>query len=382
MGEKINKVYFYCHPSEVDYQDDVVCLADGLQSLGIKNYGNCNYWHNNCDQKFLVEHDADIQPEDCQVVIVSRRWTKWYDKEFRIHEQPLPDVVLGKNHSFVSVFMDYDDSYESHGMRPEYKCFDVILRAKYNKRCYFPSNCIPWALGLSQRVLDTLPPEPLPFTQRKPSLLLNFGASHPYEHGTRMLFTEPLLNAVSNRFCIDRTKDDLSRAPISPWDKLMWEQTKFRHSRSYYDRLAGSQAVAAFCGEMIPPSPFRPRYLVGGRKAKLKRWLYDTLGKIDPRPPRSIQWDSWRFWEGLAAGCLVFNIDLDYYGVQLPVMPVNGKHYVGLRLDRMQEGVDEVLADPERMAAIAKAGREWAMEHYSPIGLAKQFLEIVETGRV
>jgi len=157
-------------------------------------------------------------------------------------------------------------------------------------------------------------------------VLVNFGASHGFEHGTRTLFTEPFLRAVGDRMTVDATKDDLSIPPEQEYDRLMWEQTQKRHNSSYY----------------------------------------------------SIQWDSWRFWEGLAAGCLVFNIDLDYYGVQLPVMPVNGTHYVGLRLDRMQLGVDEILSNPARMEAIAIAGREWAMEHYSPVAMAKRFLQMVE----
>ena len=62
--------------------------------------------------------------------------------------------------------------------------------------------------------------------------------------------------------------------------------------RAYYERLKAAQAVVAFCGELIPPAPFRPRYLVGGRRAKLNRWFYDSLASLDSRPPRLIQWES------------------------------------------------------------------------------------------
>lgn len=382
MRNEVKKVFLFCRPNAEAYQDDMVVIAQGLRALGIEVHGNCNYWQDDVNGSFLVTSDPNVAPEDCDVVVVSYIWPRWMDSKFQTHETALPNILKRENRKFVSVFIDLEDGYETMGFRDEYNCFDHILRAKYNRRCYHPANHAPWVLGFGERVIRSLPDEPIPFGERKSDLLVNFGASHPYAHGTRTLFTKPLVDAVGNRMNINTTKDDLSLEPNDPWDALIWRQTQFRHAKSYYDRLAGSQAVAAFCGEMIPPSPFRPPYLVGGRKAKLKRWFYDTLGKIDPRPPRSIQWDSWRFWEGLAAGCLVFNIDLDYYGVQLPVMPVNGKHYVGLRLHHMQQSVDEVLADPERMAAIAKAGREWAIEHYSPIGLAKQFLEIVETGRV
>ncbi len=378
MRSEVKKVFLFCRPNAGAYQDDMVVLAQGLRSLGIEVHGNCNYWQDDVNGPFLVKSDPAVKPEDCDVVAISYIWPHWMDSKFQTHEMVLPEVLKGKNRQFISVYLDLDDGYETMSFGEEYQEFDVILRAKYNRRCYHPKNHRPWTLGLSDRIIRTLPDTPIPFSRRKRDLLVNFGASHPYVHGTRTLFTKPLVDVVGERMNINTTKDDLSLEPNDPWDALMWRQTQFRHARSYYDRLADSQAVAAFCGEMIPPSPLRPPYLVGGGKAQLKRYLYDALGKFDPRPPRSIQWDSWRFWEGFAAGCLVFNIDLDYYGVQLPVMPENGKHYVGLRLDRMQQGVDEILADPDRMEFIANAGREWAMKHYSPEAMARRFLQIVD----
>ena len=49
----------------------------------------------------------------------------------------------------------------------------------------------------------------------------------------------------------------------------MWRQTGSRFCRSYYERLKRTQAVACFCGDMIPPMPYRhaDRYLTNGRRA-------------------------------------------------------------------------------------------------------------------
>lgn len=378
---EVKKVYLFCRPNVESYQDDMVVLAEGLKALGVSVYGNCDYWQDDVDAPFLIQADPNVTPEECDVVVVSYIWPRWMDSKFQSHEMDLPQTIHQTNRKFITVYLDLEDGYDSMSLQQPYRLFDHVFRAKYNRRCFHPNNQHPWALGFTQRVVRTLPESPLPFSDRNPDLLVNFGASHPFAHGTRTLFTAPLVKAVADRMAINTSKDDLSLEPGDPWDALMWRQTQFRHARSYYDRLASSQAVAAFCGELIPPAPFRPKYLIGGGKAKLKRSFYEALGKFDRRPPRSIQWDSWRFWEGLAAGCLVFNIDLDYYGVQLPAMPVNGRHYVGLRLDRMQEGVDAILSDPQRMESIANAGRKWVMEHYSPIGLAKKFLEITGSGR-
>jgi len=157
----------------------------------------------------------------------------------------------------------------------------------------------------------------------------------------------------------------------------MWRQTGYRFSRSYYERLKNSQAVACFCGEMIPPMPFRnPEcYLVGGNKAKIRRFFYEMLGKLDPRPARSVQWDSFRFWEALAAGCVAFNIDLERYGVVLPVMPENWKHYIGINLENVEADVRRIMESPALLEDVAAEGRRWAIENYAPKKAAERLID-------
>jgi len=211
-------------------------------------------------------------------------------------------------------------------------------------------------------------------------VLVNFGASHPYVHSARALAGPPFVAAARGAFAINDQRDDLTLAPHDPYDWLMWEQTQHRHSRTYYERLKEAQAIVAFCGELIPPAPFHPRYLVGGRRARISRWCYDRLAKFDSRPPRLIQWDSWRFWEGLAAGCLVFNLDLPHYGVLLPVMPVPFVHYVPVRAGHAAAAFARLAADPGLGERIAAEGRAWAMQHYTPRPLAERFLATLSVG--
>jgi hypothetical protein len=215
-----------------------------------------------------------------------------------------------------------------------------------------------------------------PFADRRRSILINFGASHSYPHGARVRSHEKFDPAISRIFELDSTRDDLSKAPTDPYDRTMWEQTNHRHCRAYYERLKASQAVSAFCGELIPPMPWRnpAGYLVGGNKAKILRFLYSTLGHVDPRPERIVQWDSWRFWEALAAGCACFHMDLDRYGALLPVMPVNGAHYFGVDMERPGDLIDRIAAEPGLVERVAEAGRKWATANYSPAGAARRFL--------
>jgi hypothetical protein len=234
----------------------------------------------------------------------------------------------------------------------------------------------PWVLGFTKRVENATAGAPA-FAERERSILINFGASHPYPHGTRERAQATFEPLIGQLLPIDRTKDDLNTQPTDPYDLVMWEQTGGRFSRSYYERLKRSQAVACFCGELIPPSPFRnpERYLVGGNRAKLRRAFYDFLGKLDPRPERSVQWDSFRFWEAVTAGCATFNLDLDRYGALLPVMPENWKHYIGLNLDDVRPALQRLQDEPELLGRIAAAGATWAFEHYSPRRMAERFLQ-------
>jgi hypothetical protein len=106
----------------------------------------------------------------------------------------------------------------------------------------------------------------------------------------------------------------------------------------------------------------------------MRRLLFEAADRLDPRPRRAVQWDSFRFWEALAAGCAAINIDLDRYGVSLPVMPVNWTHYIGVNFDRPAEAAERIAADPGLLERIAAAGRAWALEHYSPPAMAARML--------
>jgi glycosyltransferase involved in cell wall biosynthesis len=71
---------------------------------------------------------------------------------------------------------------------------------------------------------------------------------------------------------------------------------------------------------------------------------------------------------------LAFNIDLQRYGVDIPVFPENGRHYIGVNFDRPNDAVERLLDEPECLERIGEAGREWALKHYSPRAMAERFL--------
>ncbi len=372
------RIYFYCRDEPSSFQEDVVALAEGFHELGVPFSSNCNYWkQSSADGDYLVKHDPAITPDDCDVVVVSYTWAYWNRMgTFDVLRSPLPAGLFKKGRRYRTVCMDNQDGHRTFSWDEEFRQFDLVLRSHLNRRANHPANFRPWVIGYTDRVVRATVGAP-PFAKRQPCILINFGASHHFDHGTRKMAHkcfEPKIAAVLK---IDRTKDDLSQAPDDPQDALLWQQTGHRYARAYYERLKSSQAVACFTGELMPPMPFRnpQQYLVGGNRARIRRTFFQLLGWFDPRPPRAVQWDSFRFWESLVAGCAAFNLDLDLYGVDLPVLPENWKHYVGVRLDDVDAAIQRIRADPGCLARIAAEGHRWVRENYSPLAMARRFLD-------
>ncbi len=373
----VPRVYFYCRDEEGNLQEDVIALAEGLRELGVPYFANTNYWlRSTTSGDYLLKHDPEIRPDDCDIVVVGYTWPSYMDSvSFRVDRRPLPEGLFKAGRRYRTVYMDSHDGYRTVSWEPEFRQFDLILRAKFNQRAWHPANLKPWVLGLNERILDATAGAPA-FEARRRRLLVNFGASHPYPHGTRELAARRFEAPIAKVIEIDRTKDDLSTPPPDDFDRLMWQQTGRRFSRAYYERLKSSQAVACFCGDLIPAAPFAgaDRYLAGGRRARIRQLLFEIADRVDPRPRRAVQWDSFRFWEGLAAGCATINLDLEHYGVLLPVMPLNWTHYIGVNFDRPREAAERIGDDPGLLKRVAAAGRAWALEHYSPRALAARLL--------
>lgn len=377
------RIYFFCSNEPGNLQEDVIALAEGLVELGIPFYSNCDYWlQSTAPNDYLFRHDPEVTHEDCDVVVVSYTWPYWVRmKSFDLIQKPLPTGLFRRERKYATVYMDNFDGHRTISWEPEYRQFDLILRSKLNHCIWRPENMRPWAYGLTNRIIQATAGAP-DFATRRRRLLVNFGASHPYRYGARELARARFEPRIERLLPIDRTTDNLSVEPLDAYEALMWRQTGGRFSRSYYERLKQTQAVACFCGDIIPPMPFREpeQYLVGGNRAKLRRMLFEVLGWFDPRPPRSVGWDSFRFWEAMAAGCTAINIDLSLYGVELPVMPKNSTHYLGVDFARVNDLVELFRDEPASLERIASAGKCWANIHYSPKAVMQRFLGLLGHG--
>lgn len=377
-----DKVYFYLYPPKYSednsymrayhyYQHAPVALAEGFKDIGIEFYSNIDYWKLYPDKnEYLFQHHPDVLPEDCSIIIV--------DHISFLHSGRLPDVF---HKDAVLVYLDLSDEDPRKDIfHDDFRRFDLIFKAHCSQFSWYPSNVRPWFFGLTNRILISMKTLP-DFESRNQNILINFRHSqHP--HTLRLLTEKIFVPKIHSVLPVDRTVDqpinplskefDPQNCGLNARDLMHCVQTSGRHFPQYYERLTRTAAVACFGGFFISPWP-------ANQSSTMSKNLRRLVTKLNLQTSRIIQWDSWRWWEALAAGCVPFHVDFEKYGFCLPVMPENWKHYIGIDLDNVQASIDRIIDDPKLLPNISLAGRKWALEHYNPTAIAQYFMDTVST---
>ena len=368
MAVKFNgKVFFYCvkpdTPDNTGYPHTIVCLGEGLSALGIKLYSDVNYWQLSPEkEEYLFPHNPEVTPDDCDIVVLNHDW-------FTQAHRPLPKNLFHQNRKYVTVYMDGEDGSKTHSWLPECRQFDFIFKINYNSKFRYPSNVHPWAQGLSERMLRELK-SISNFYDRKSHILVNFREVSKIRQSVRRSTYDEFMPRIQNVLPVHNIVEGLNNFSSEPYHYLNWTQTGRRHSPNYYKSLQESVACACFTGYFVTSWP---RDIASPASRILKRLLV----KLRLKSSRIIDWDSWRFWESLAAGCVGFHEDFEKYGLFVPVMPKNWHHYIGIDFDNIQEAVDRIADDPDILERIATAGRLWVLEHYAPVPTTMRFLGII-----
>lgn len=359
------KIYFYCDPRENSplgdqFQHLLICLGEGLKNLGIPFFSNVNYWQDSETSNYLFKKDPQINPEQCDLLIVS---SNWYHNKL-----PLPVNLFHPQRSYITVYLDHADDDQTYVKRKELTQFDFIFRNHFNSKLTYGDNFYPWAFGLSNRILQELNSVPK-FSDRQKQILVNF-RHWKKGHSVRNIISNQLIPLISPIFPINNTIDHPHTIIPSDNAHFTWLQTGGRHYPNYYKRLQSSMACACFGGFFVPSYPQNPGNLIN-------RTIKKILTLANLKSHTVVQWDSWRFWESLAAGCVTFHLDFEKYGICLPVMPENWRHYIGIDLDNIPAAINRIMNEPEILETISQEGRNWAIQHYSPTPTALRLLEIV-----
>jgi hypothetical protein len=335
----------------------LVAIAEGLRELGVPIFANRDYWSVAGD--FLLRR-SEIDFRDCDVVV--------FDSDFYYMslEHLLPPDLFHPGARYTLVYVDHADGRYTHGLRPEMRQAQVILKSHYNRKFRNPANYVPWQFGLTRRIIDAVSPRPA--EERRPAFLHAARVTHSLRHLAARRIA-PLFRELLEE---DTAVDDFADvSTMSPAERELWAKTGRRHYPAFYRRLSEAVACFAFGGHLL--KFFSDRDTV----------LNDVLYRINWRVPifsydRIFQFDSWRFWESMVAGCATVHVDLSHYGAVLPVMPANGLHYLGVDFNDV-DGFRRKLRGQGRrwLDDIGAAGREWALAHYAPRPVAERFLDVV-----
>lgn len=361
------KVYFFCYPlgtpDKSGYEHVAIGLAEGLKELGVTLHCNVDLWQQSIDENnFLIKKTNDPKAyKECDIVLFTSSFFLYQRLDL------LPTDLFNKKRKYKLVFLDNADGLITPGFDKNiYENVDIILKSHYNKRYSYPENFRPWQFGFTKRILETV--QPLPYGQREKEILINFRLTHKLRD---MAKTE-ILPMTFNKFSPNYTEDSFEDVENnSALEQLYWRQTGRRHYPAYYKRLSQSMACACFGGflqENMETETFN-----------FKHKLLYQVNKVFPivKYDRLYQFDSFRFWEAMVAGCCIFHVDLKKFGAVFPETPESGKHYIGVDVNNPEATKKIMKHGYHYFEDAAMNGKEWAIQKFSTIKVGERFLELV-----
>ena len=355
-------IYFYCdtfYNPDLAYHD-FIALAEGFKALGINCYGDRNMYQHKIGGEYLIRYDSSFSIENADIVVF--HFSIFYENENRANKI-IKTISTRKGRKYKTIFIDAADGLRTCGFYEGPQKCDIVLKSHFNKKYKYPSNFYPWQFGLTNRILESV--KPLPFSERKSNFLVSFRIKHQL----RDYVNNQIRPIVEKHLCWDNNTNDLNNLNLSPEDLFHWKQTGGRHYPQYYEQLSSSVMCACYGGVFSIPWGNYNKYT-----AKISRELNNII-RIS-NWDRVRQWDSWRLWETWAAGCCVVHVDFDKYGCQLPVMPKNGEHYIGIDIDNLHK-FQNILKNPDEFSEIGENGRKFILENYTPEIVASKLLNIL-----
>ena len=318
-----NGVFFAIHDqpfSRLHYATQ--CLMQGLKSLGVPAFCNCPI-------PGMEVRGFDPVAYDLYVFNITERSANSPMLPFIEKFSRKEKILLSMSDTNGIIFPD-----------PGFPS----LMTHENKFLKLAGNRLPWAFGISEDILEKTKNIP-PFEDRRFGVLRNFRPSNNQD--VRNFLDLSFIEVLEKYLPVDRSIGS-----------------------DHFEKLLGVTACLGYGGAIAGDQSSNAHFAQDENyKYILERSKYES-------PLVIIRWDSWRFWESLSAGCLTFHLDFEKYGLALPETPVPWKHYIPIDMADPRGSVERFMDSRPRWAEIANGGREWAIEHYSPIACARRLLEI------
>jgi hypothetical protein len=344
------------------YFHEIVALAEGFQKLGHRIIGNCDYWWIPESHSYLIK--GELENESFDIAIYDYRYARSF--EHLLFRKGYPNFDRSKKH----VLVDRNDGHQPIWWRNDhYRTFDLILSGNLYRGVVYPPNVRPWAIGLTQRIIEGIDQYYQPDALRAAVIGYNFRV----DHSLRSYLLKHIKSTSKSFPCKQLiTGNDVENET----DLIFYNATTRRHNPQYFRILCSTELFLSFGGYFdFKPLRYMPWNFIDKVLRKPNYWIYRVKEKSKRDFSNHIyifQQDSFRFWEVLYSGSVAVNIDLDHWNVRLPVMPVSGEHYLGIK--KLHNNIEEDLSkkDHKILRDIGKKGRSWVLTHYSPQAQAER----------
>lgn len=350
------------NPIEVPH--NIAVLIDGLAKPGFNFFSDAKRYRRSIDSPYLVNQRKTPLKEFDLIIISAAYNLSDIDEKIIELRKSAPNTIL--------VMIDESDGLRTPGFGKGGQACDLVLKCHYNRKMKYPKNFVPWQFGISQRMIDAI--HPLPVSERNPSAAVNFRVHHQL----REYMNDRVLPIFEKQATLDTTVDNQDSSAFSENDRFLNQQARGRHNPFYYQRIPHNLFAIAYGGVFCLPFGNHDKY-----SAKIARIINNILPlfKFD----RVRQWDSWRLWESMLAGCCTLHVDLEKYGCYMPVMPVNYKDYIGVdpdHLDIFSSWLEKAMQDWKngdytQLQAMSDSARNFVLDNYHPTIVAQRFLDIL-----
>jgi hypothetical protein len=221
----------------------------------------------------------------------------------------------------------------------------ILFAAHDSTHAVKPGRRIPIAFGLPRRLIQTTENSPA-LAKRKQHALHSFRPT--LQQGVRALMDMAFVPPLSDLIPIHQVN-------VPPGQ--------------YIQELMNSAVCLTYGGDFYSP-------IVGNTWfEKNQPDLYALHSFRHVENAAVLRWDSWRFWEALAAGCAAVHLNFEDCGFHLPVMPEPWTHYIPIDLSDLAGSARALWEKRDMWPEIAQAGRAWAIEHYAPAPTAARVLQ-------
>lgn len=369
----------YKSPDSALYQHHALCLAEGLEELGIEFYANIQFWEVFEENRYTFNPAPEGYNHNVEI----------YSTEYY---REVKEKIPKRKKGITRILIDSVDGYLGYCLNPVcVESFDLILRTHYsdsfNKLNYkipansryggdyildrYNDNTKPWAFGITNRMIKYI--DKSSYLEPQPEMVFNSRVPH----NLRLIGRDMLDKYLGDSYpMVSKLTDSKDKQTVNSY----WARTGRRHSEQYFSDLNSS--LVSFCiAGWLKLKPFgKPGNSIINRVYNSIDWRIDAVYKWIPlRRLMILNWDTWRPWEAFLANCCPIQVDYEEWGFVLPEMPIHGEHYWSIRNLDFKNSCDELKAlSHDEVKRIGQQGKDWALKHYAPKPTAERFLRYLK----